>query len=243
MIDLLVRLCRKPPRPTHPAVILSIDLCFWATFIVPILASIIAYQEISYLEMRTVFGDPSYSYNKGYRGEYYLNQTTDTWIYNITSIDKGSREYNSTTRSWSFPKIDPSTIVRDCSEYYSSCAEQDATLNAMWKQIPTRFALTITIMVMLALVTVCHFKLFVWACVDTHRWRASRKQEAIAKSIEGMLATGQLVLSPGPNGELVMRPSPAYLPTQVYTPAQAFPPAMQQAPPVTAQQSQGVRYA
>ncbi|TLS27022.1 hypothetical protein PpBr36_04732 [Pyricularia pennisetigena] len=240
IIDLLVRLCRKPPRPIHPAVTLSIDLCFWLTFIIPILASVIAYAEIDYLGSQLVIRDPTSDSRNSYRGEYRLNQTTDTWIYNITYIERADREYNYTSRTWYYPKTDPSTIIRDCSSYYSSCAEQDEMVNALWKQKPTRIAVLFTVIAMLALVTLCHFQLFVWACVDTHKWRMNKKQAELTKSIEGMLATGQLVLSPVPgNGQLVLRPSAAYLPTQVYLPAQAFPPAMQQAPPATAQQWQG----
>ncbi|TLD24373.1 hypothetical protein PspLS_06898 [Pyricularia sp. CBS 133598] len=244
--DLLVRLCRKPPRPIHPAVTLSIDLCFWLTFILPILACIIAYIEIDYVGTSGYNGpfipDPSSSYGRGYQGQYYLNQTTDTWIYNITYVSSSvDREYNYTSGEWYYPKkTDPSSIVRTCSYDYRSCAEQDATINALWKQKPTRLAVVLVVAVMLGLAALCHFQLFVWACVDTHKWRVDRKQAAITKSIEGMLATGQLVFSPGVTGPLVMRPSPAYMPAQVYTPAQAFPPAMQQTPPATTQQSQGL---
>ncbi|TLD03988.1 hypothetical protein PgNI_11425 [Pyricularia grisea] len=242
LTDLLVRLCRKPPRPAHPAVILSIDLCFWLLFIIPILACIIAYSEIDYLGNSGYDGpyipDPSDTSYNGYRGQYYLNQTTDTWIYNVTYVDRPDREYNYTSNTWYYPEQkDPSTITRVCSSLYSSCSEQDAAVNALWKQKPTRLAIIIAVAAMLGLAALCHFQLFVWACVDTHTWRVNKKQEALTRSIEGMLATGQLVFSPGANGQLVMRPAPAHLPAQVY------PPAMQQAPPTIPQQSQGVRYA
>lgn len=186
LVMILVLLLRKPPKPAHPGIAVGCDLVLWLAFIVTALfttASVIYLS--SFGNDADYLSDPSYS-SSDYSGNYYL-APNNTWVYNITSVysssstsssDYGGYFYNYTRHDWQMNNTRPSTssVQRDCSPDFDSCAGQDAYINALWHSKNQRVATEGVTTAVQWLNVLLHFILFVWACVDTHRKNREAKQ-------------------------------------------------------------------
>jgi hypothetical protein len=93
-------------------------------------------------------------------------------------------------------------VHRNCEPYFSTCAQQDAYINKLWHQKPLIEGTEIMVAVAQWLGVLFHFILFVWACVDTHRYNARTKrrytqvdaQEIVERVIRDMEAKGMITV-------------------------------------------------
>ena len=215
LVCILVLLLRKPPRPAHPGIAVGCDLILWLAFIVTALFATFGAIYLSYFgNDGDTLSDPS-SYNGEYSGEYYL-APNNTWIYNITSVSPysasstggiysgsyGNYFWNSTRGSYQLNNTMPSTssVHRDCSSAaFVNCREQDAYINHLWHTRHQRFATEIVAAALQWINMLLHFVLFVWACVDTHRYNREFKQKkvnAVAdRVIQDMQARGLITVN------------------------------------------------
>lgn len=102
----------------------------------------------------------------------YLYTTSTRSYYRTTSA--GEAFYATTTVAV------VATVSRECSYAgLSSCAEEDALVNKMWRDKGRHLAMDWIVVVTQAIGILTHFALFVWACVDTHRRNRARRTDAI----------------------------------------------------------------
>ncbi|KAF2149163.1 hypothetical protein K461DRAFT_281517 [Myriangium duriaei CBS 260.36] len=160
-ICILVLLLRRPPAPVHPGAQVGIDLVLWLAYVATALWATVA-----------VINAMSWG--------------TDGWIGDYSSY--GHYTYDSGNGTWVWTASDYATRYgngRNCDDSmssFSSCAEQDAYVNSLWKSKPSRVDRLMTATVCQFIGLVLHFALFVWACVDTHR-RNRRKTAAAAERL------------------------------------------------------------
>lgn len=214
---MLVRFRRRSLRPIHPGVIVGVDLVLFV-----ILVCLLAY---SIPAARTVAGfgsNPEYMRDPVthwlYDGNYFLNRTTDTWEYRIHRIfpDKTFMEWNATSGEWYAPSAIPGyKVQRTCRgvwDYgFADCAAQDAFVNGIWRQKPTRLAVDVTLCVAEALLLAGHFALFVWACVDCARRNRVEPARALARQmVADMVDRGELLIPDRRGaGAVAVAPQPA----------------------------------
>lgn len=210
LVCILVLLLRRPPRPAHPGIAVGCDLVLWLAFLVTALFTTAAiFATASFGNDRTYLEDPS-DYNGEYSGNYYL-APNNTWVYNITSVyadsdsgygygygsSYGGYFWNATRDAYQKNTTRP-TVHRDCSQYFASCVQQDAYVNELWHSKSTRLGTEIAAAAAQWLTLLFHFVLFVWACVDTHRWnRAGRRRkegEVAERVIRDMQARGLITV-------------------------------------------------
>ena len=153
--------------------------------------------------------DPSYGYTSSDYSGHYVLLPNNTWVYKITYVDdpcdynyyaKGCH-YNYTTGTYT-SNATKASVKRDCKPYFATCAEQDAYVNQFWHEKPLIEGTEIVVAVAQWFGVVFHFILFVWACVDTHRYNARNKrrytqldaQEIADKVIRDMEAKGLITV-------------------------------------------------
>jgi hypothetical protein len=245
VLCVLTLVARK--KPVHPGLRVTIELFLWLGFIVTALFSVAALVDL--LSWGSG-GDLGYYYSR--YGDYEL-AANGTWVWEDSSS-------SSTTTSY----------TRDCNgtsqyDYYStpsfkSCAEQDSYINKLWQEKPHRASVELTGVVCQFFGLVIHLALFVWACVDCHRYRrgkVSKDAEKIAADIvQTMISNGAVVPPPG---QAHVRPGPQWgtqgmgyyqLPPQghpAYPTANAYPqgyqvPQQQYQQPYQQQQQQQQQY-
>lgn len=210
---IIIFLVRK--RPVHPGVRVSMDLLLWLAFIVTAMFAILALQDV--LDFGLYGGPDRWNYDySGSDGDYVL-ASNGTWVW-----EQDTSYINS---------------PRDCSSYaqFQNCEEQDSYVNKLWAEKGQRSNITLTGVVCQFFGLVLHFALFVWACVDCHRYnrsKVSKDAEKIAANIvQTMIGNGAIVPPPG---QAHMKPQPGQVmcyqlpPNQQGYPMQ--PQYMQQAP-------------
>lgn len=191
LVCVLILLLRRPPKAAHPGMAVGCDLVLWLAFIVTALfATAAIFSVASFGNNGDTLSDPSYP--SDYDGEYYLNKPNNTWLYNITYVypqsttsssttglgtGYGTYFYNTTRGTYQLNTTlpSPSSVHRDCTPRFATCAEQDAYINSLWHSRDQRLATEVLTGVTQWLLVLLHFVLFVWACVDTHRRNRERK--------------------------------------------------------------------
>jgi hypothetical protein len=176
-------------RPLHPGLRVAIDLLLWLSFLVTALFAM-----VSLFEIRQWGEDGSLdTYGFGYSSYgYYELAANGTWVWDQRSDSSSS---SNTARNCD---------SRSSSSSYSgfaNCAEQDAYVNQLWQEKPHRQSVELTGVVCQWFGLVLHFAIFVWACVDCHRYnrsKVSKDAEKIAANIvQTMISNGAVVPPPG----------------------------------------------
>lgn len=205
LMVILIYLLRRPPSPIHPGICVGIDLILWLGLIVTGLFTIGAVFVIWDYGSGGVIEDPSYG--NDYDGHYILDPN-GTWIYKITYVSNACYtygtngcHYNPSTGEYTNNRTIAS-VHRDCTPNFATCAQQDAYINQLWKQKPLIEGTEIMVAAAQWFGVLFHFILFVWACVDTHRYNAKRKrrytqvntQEIVDGVIRDMEARGLITV-------------------------------------------------
>ncbi|KAF1349415.1 hypothetical protein EJ07DRAFT_140269 [Lizonia empirigonia] len=196
---LCVALFLTRKRPVHPGVRVTMDLLLWLGFLVTALFTMVAL--VNLLQWGE-YGTLGYDSGWDSRYGFYVLQPNNTWTWEQDSSSSSSssitypRTCNSTTSSTS------SYTSYYTSNPFTSCAEMDAYVNALWHAKPARARIELTGVVCQFLGLVLHFALFVWACVDCHKHRrakVSQDAEKIAAGIvEKIVRTGAVMGNSGP---------------------------------------------
>ncbi|KAF2250954.1 hypothetical protein BU26DRAFT_549582 [Trematosphaeria pertusa] len=244
-ICILVFLLRHTNRPVHPGVRVGIDLILWLAFIPTAMFAVVAVMSV------VDWGqDGSLGYYYSSYGYYQYIPSNGTWVWEASDDSYYSNQ------------------PRDCSgssSYYSTsdfstCAEQDAYVNELWRGKNLRFNIELTSCVCQFISLVAHLALFVFACVDTH-YRNSRKvskeaEQLAADIVMNMVRTGAIIQPPGaaqmrPMAPQMMSMAPQMMPPQqmpIYPPQRSplrpYPtPPQQAAASSSNEKSAGPRYA
>jgi hypothetical protein len=221
-IWILVLLLRRPNRPVHPGLAVAVDLIIWLGFIVTTLFAALCVRDV--LEYGYEYGSP------GRIGPYsvygsYEQAANGTWIWKQTEYD----EHFGKTRKCDLANYNKEGSYHNYPGYgFSSCAEEDAYVNALWAAKGNRGRVIITGTVCQGLGLLLHLMLFIWACVDTNR-RNRREVSKDAKQLANdivmnMIRTGAVVPAQSHNGmqqPLLQHPQPpphAWIPTPVGPP-------------------------
>jgi hypothetical protein len=192
LICMLIFVLRK--RTVHPGVRVTMDLLLWLGFIVTALFALVALRDLmDFGEYGGIGGYGYYSYNND--GDYVL-AANNTWVWEQdSSYITYPRDCSSSSSSYS-------------DFHFKDCAEQDAYVNTLWHEKPHRTNVELTGVVCQFFGLVLHFALFVWACVDTHRYnrsKVSKDAEKLAAGIvQKMITSGAVVPPPG---QAHMRPA------------------------------------
>ncbi|KAL6703889.1 hypothetical protein ACN47E_008925 [Coniothyrium glycines] len=177
-------------RPVHPGVRVAIDLLLWLGFIVTVMFAVLALLELLDWGHYGDISDGIYSSSSSSNQGDYVLQSNNTWVWEQDS------SYI--------------TIARSCnstSSYYSdlpdfkNCEEQDAFINKLWQSKGHRASVMTTGVVCQCFGLLLHFILFVWACVDTHRYNRSKiskdAEKLAAGIVQTMIQNGAVVPPPG----------------------------------------------
>lgn len=205
LIVILIYLLRRPPSPVHPGACVGVDLILWLGLIVTGLFTVGA------LIVLSDFGSGGYiddlSYQSAYSGHYNLLDN-GTWVYKITYVSdpcdynyysKGCH-YNSSTGEYTSNRT-AANVHRHC-DYFPTCVQQDEYINKLWQQKPLLEGTETMVAVAQWVGVLFHFILFVWACVDTHRYNSKAKprytqvdaQEIADRVIRDMEARGLITV-------------------------------------------------
>lgn len=194
-------------RGIHPGLRVALELLLWLSFIVTALFAMVSLFEIrQWGEYGDLSGSSYYGYSSSNGG--YELQPNNTWVWEFPSSSSNSYGDDGTTSSISTSYTRPcdhnsssSSSSYYSSSYFSSCAEQDAYINKLWQEKPHRESVELTGVVCQWFLMVLHFVLFVWACVDCHRYnrsKTSKDAEKIAANIvQSMITNGAIVPPPG----------------------------------------------
>jgi hypothetical protein len=196
LASVLALVARK--KPVHPGLRVTVELFMWLGFLVTALFAIAALLDL--LSWGSG-GDLGYYYSR--YGNYEL-AANGTWVWDDSSSSSTTTSYtrdcNGTSRydSYSAP-------------VFKSCAEQDAYINNLWQEKPHRTSVELTGVVCQFFGLVIHFALFVWACVDCHRYRRSRvgkdAEKMAAEIVQTMITNGAVMPPPG---QAHVRPGPQW---------------------------------
>ena len=189
-ICILMLLLRRPNAPVHPGVAVGLDLIIWLAYIVTGMIGLAAVYNISrMLDVGLMMDRSGGGYREGRNG-------TLVWDPDPYDVHHG-RE-----RDCTYGNRYNGYGVKD----FASCAEQDAFVNALWKQRQHRLNVVVTGSVCQFICLVLHFALFVWACVDTHRRnrrRVSKDAQKLANDIVlNMVKSGAVVRTHGDGQQL-----------------------------------------
>lgn len=218
----LVFILRKTPM--HPGARVAMHLLFWLGFIATALLIIGSYLEIHWWGSNGRIYGTSY-YSSSSDGDYRFSSSNNTWVWTPDSdYDSNISFGNAVTRNCS---------GRNSFFYYNemsfdTCEEQDAFINKLWEAKPTRENVTMTAVVCQWIGVLLHFVVFVWSCVDCHRFNRKKNNkdaEKIAAGIVQTMITNGAIMPPP--GQAYMRPAMGQgiyyqLPSQAY-PMQAMP--------------------
>jgi hypothetical protein len=224
-ICILVLLLRRPNRPAHPGIAVGLDLILWLGYIGTGMLAL-----VSALSVKD-FG--SGGYIGYYSSDGYKLESNGTWVW------QGERRSN-TYHYYPYDYDDDYiSEARDCSHdgypRFSSCAEKDAYINALWQEKDHRVNVEMLGVACQFICLVLHFALFVWACVDTAR-RNKGKVNTDAEKLAGeivmkMIKSGAIV--PQQNNAAMQQPLLAHMqPQQGWGPS----PPPQQGWPLQTQQ-------
>ncbi|KAF2263604.1 hypothetical protein CC78DRAFT_533880 [Lojkania enalia] len=185
-VCILVLLLRKPNAPVHPGVAVGLDLLLWLAFIPSCMFILLGLNDTMRFGNGGIIGKYS-SYG------YYRQADNGTWVWNATEYDS----YYGRSRDCSY-----SGDYRGYTYGFANCAEEDAYVNALWKDKRHRVGVEMTATVCQFLGLVLHLALFAWACVDTNirnRRKVTKDAEKLAGEIVmNMVRSGAIVQAPGP---------------------------------------------
>jgi hypothetical protein len=187
----IVFFARRSNAPMHPGAQVGCDLILWLGFIVTATFALVG--------TLSVYGwgsDGSLGYSSS-SGEY-TQASNGTWVW-TTSSSSSSSYYGSSSRG-----------CESGSYSFSSCAQQDAYVNALWDAKTQRYNLDLTATVCQFLALLLHFILFVWACVDTHR----KNSRGVTKDAEKLAA--DIVMNMVKAGAIIPAPGQAYFPPMAH---------------------------
>lgn len=177
-------------QPVHPGVRVTMDLLLWLGFLVTALFTMYALLDLVYWGE-----DGDIGYSLGYSSTYgdYVLQKNNTWVWE-TSDDYAGVTYERVcngSSSYTYYETLP----------FHSCAEMDAYVNTLWHEKGNRARVELTAVVTQWLGLLLHFTLFVWACVDCHKYRHSRvskdAEKLAAGIVQNMVQNGAIVPPPG----------------------------------------------
>lgn len=173
-------------RPVHPGVRVTMDLLLWLGFLVTALFTMYALLDLLY------WGDDGdMGSSLGYSNQHgnYVLQRNDTWVWE-TSKDYAGVTYERTCNGSS------SSTYNEPLPFHN-CAEMDAYVNTLWHEKGNRARVELTAVVTQWLGLLLHFTLFVWACVDCHKYRQSRvskdAEKLAAGIVQNMVQNGVIV--------------------------------------------------
>ncbi|CAO2651767.1 Nn.00g000500.m01.CDS01 [Neocucurbitaria sp. VM-36] len=204
-VCILIFVIRK--RPVTPGARVAMDLLLWLGFIVSAL-----FATAALIDMLS-WGDYSnFGYGSSYYGDYEMaNNGTWVWVQD-TSYISSPRSCNGSSSSYYYESS------------FKDCAEQDALVNKLWQEKGHRANVELTAVVCQYFGIVLHIALFIWACVDTHRYnrsKVSKDAEKIAANIvQTMINNGAVVPPPG---QAYMRPQMGQGMYYQLPPQQAYP--------------------
>lgn len=158
------------------------DLVLWLGFLTVALLTLAfaVFSLISYADVGDSYGD---MYSSSYTG-HYDRAPNGTYVYHLTSTP--DRYYNYTTGTYTtVPNASP--IERDCTPEFSSCAEQDKAVNNALRKRRSLYHVAVLLDTVLFLCVLLHFVLFVWACVDTSRYRSGSNRQAFEAAVRKAL--------------------------------------------------------
>jgi hypothetical protein len=173
-------------HPVHPGVRVTMDLLLWLGFLVTALFTMYALFDLLY------WGDGgNLSNSLGYSTSYgdYVLERNNTWVWE-------------TSESYSGVTYDRVCNGSSSYTYYESlpfhnCAEMDAYVNLLWREKGNRARVELTAVVTQWLGLLLHFTLFVWACVDCHKYRHSKvskdAEKLAAGIVQNMVQNGAIV--------------------------------------------------
>lgn len=183
-IVMLVFFARK--RPMHPGACVSLDLIIWLAYIATALFATLAVIDIQTWNPNW---DYPTSYSDGREGDYTL-LSNNTWVWDNSTSAYGETRYCNT--------IGYQAVINQT----QTCADQDAYVNNLWQQLPNRTRVVMTASVCQYIALGLHIILFIWACIDTHRYRRyenNKDAEKIAAGIvQNMIQNGAIMPPPGP---------------------------------------------
>jgi hypothetical protein len=190
---ILVLILRK--KPVTPGLRVAMDLLLWLAFIVTALFALVALMEIDQWGQYGSLDGYDYGYYSSSSGDYNL-LSNGTWVWE-NSRNTGSTTY-SDNRSCNRSSSSSSYYYGNT---FKNCAEQDAYVNKLWQEKPHREAVEMTGVVCQFFSLVLHLVLFVWACVDCHRYRRSKvskdAEKLAADIVQTMITSGAVVPPPG----------------------------------------------
>lgn len=133
---------------------------------------------------------PPYSYSPYSNSDAYSNPEPytydDPYAYGNRYTTDSNGFYvwiTSTATGFAATATATTSVTRQCEPEFTSCAQQDAYVNQMWRQKPRRFALDLLAAIIQGIAVVTHFTLFVWACVDTHRRNRLRRTNTMTMDV------------------------------------------------------------
>lgn len=157
------------------------DLVLWLAFLTVALLTLAfsVFSLLSYSDVGESYGDPTYSSSYGH----YDRAPNGTYVYH--SIPRTSSYYNYTTGTYT--TVSDTPVERDCTPEYSSCAEQDKAVNNAIRKRRSLYHVAVLLDTILFLCVLLHFVLFVWACVDTSRYRSGSNRQAFEAAVRKAL--------------------------------------------------------
>ncbi|KAJ4351173.1 uncharacterized protein N0V89_006512 [Didymosphaeria variabile] len=198
----IVFFARHLNAPMHPGAQVGCDLILWIGLAVTGTFAVFGTMDVG------SFGTSgTLDYYSSSSGDY-TQASNGTWVW--TTSPSSSSYYSSSTRS-----------CESGSGTFSTCAQQDAYVNALWHAKTQRYNIDLTVTVCQFIALVMHFILFVWACIDTHR----RNSRSVSKDAEKLAA--EIVMNMVKSGAVIPAPGQAH-----------FPPMAQQGAPMGLQYPQ-----
>lgn len=233
-------------RAVHPGLRVAMELLLWLGFLVTALFAMVALVEIFSWGTGGNLG-----YSSSYGDYVFANNGTWVWQQDARYTDPDSTYYSSTSYQRPCNRTSSSSSSYYSSNGFRNCADQDAYVNKLWQEKPHRQNVELTGIVMQFFGLLLHFALFVWACVDCHRYnrtKTNKDAEKIAAGIvQTMITNGAVVPPPG---QAHMRPAWAQPqmgyyqlpPQQGYPMANVYPQQMPPNQPGASQQFYGSQH-
>jgi hypothetical protein len=176
----------------HPGLRVTIELFLWLGFLITALISVAAVLDLSQ------WGASGELDGYSSRAGNFELASNGTWVWDnsgSSSTTTYARDCNGTRDSYY------GGYGSDSTPLFSSCAELDAYINKLWQEKPHRYSVELTNLVCQFFGLVIHLALFIWACVDCHRYRrgkVSKDAEKMAANIvQTMIHNGAVLPPPG----------------------------------------------
>ncbi|KAL1592679.1 hypothetical protein SLS60_011095 [Paraconiothyrium brasiliense] len=183
----IIFFARHLNAPMHPGAQVGCDLILWLGFAVTG-----SFAVIGTMDVGSFGSDGTLGYFSSSSGDY-TQASNGTWVW--TSSSSSSSYYSSSTRS-----------CETGSGTFSTCAQQDAYVNALFHSKTQRYNLDLAATVCQFIALLMHLILFIWACVDTQR----RNSRSVSKDAEKLAA--DIVMNMVKSGAIIPAPGQAHFP-------------------------------